>query len=93
MYLNENVPLRLTAVLASLGISAVHTILAGNQGVSDEAQLEYAARHNFILLTHQSKALQATAQGLVGKGEDAFRDYRDQTVRAGAIGGQAEVVL
>ncbi len=55
LYLNENIPIRLTTLLASFGINAVHTIAAGNQGVSDEAQLLYAATNNYILLTHNRR--------------------------------------
>lgn len=55
LYLNENIPIRLIALLAPLGISALHTVAVGNQGISDEDQLLYAASHSYILLTHNRR--------------------------------------
>ena len=55
LYLNENVAIRLVALLSQRGIEAVHTLNVGNRGVSDEAQLEYAAKQGYILLTHNRR--------------------------------------
>lgn len=55
LYLNENVPLRLVDILSEIGIYAVHTVEVGNQGISDEAQLQYAVNRGCILVTHNRK--------------------------------------
>jgi predicted nuclease of predicted toxin-antitoxin system len=38
-----------------MGFNALHTIQAGNQGSTDEEQLEYAFKNGFILVTHNRK--------------------------------------
>lgn len=55
LYLNENIPIYLVNLLASLGVSAVHTLNVNNQGISDEFQLQYATERNYILVTHNRK--------------------------------------
>lgn len=55
LYLNENIPLRLTELLSQYGIYAIHTINVGNQGVSDEFQMEFAANNGYILVTHNRR--------------------------------------
>jgi len=55
LYLNENIAVRLVDLLSQKGIKAVHTLHVGNQGVSDEAQLEYAAANNYVMLTHNRR--------------------------------------
>lgn len=52
LYLNENIDIRLVDLLSSRGVRAIHTIHAGNQSVSDEFQLKYAAENNYVVLTH-----------------------------------------
>ena len=52
LYLNENIALRLVELLQSKGFKAIHTLDVGNRGISDEAQLEYAAARQYVLLTH-----------------------------------------
>ena len=52
LYLNENIPVRLVDILSSMGIPSVHTVYVGNQGVSDETQLEYASDNGYIMVTH-----------------------------------------
>lgn len=55
LYLNENVPIRLVNLLASLGILAIHTLDVNNQGASDEFQLQYAAERCYVVITHNRK--------------------------------------
>jgi len=55
LYLNENVALRSIELLGQLGIKAIHTLRVGNKGIYDEPQLEYAASHRYILVTHNKK--------------------------------------
>ncbi len=55
LYLNENVPIKLVDLLANLGIKAIHTLTAGNKGVTDETQLRYAAERRYVLVTHNRK--------------------------------------
>lgn len=52
LYLNENIDVNLEHLLASCGIRSVHTLQVGHQSVSDEFQLDYAARNDYIVLTH-----------------------------------------
>lgn len=52
LYLNENIAIRMVNLLSISGIKAVHTCQVGNQGVDDNFQLEYAAKHSMILVTH-----------------------------------------
>ncbi len=54
-YLNENIAIRLADLLSQKDIKSVHTLRVGNQGASDEAQLEYAATNNYVLLTHNRR--------------------------------------
>ena len=54
-YLNENIPVRIVPLLSSKGIKAVHTLSVGNQGFSDEAQLEYASANKYVLVTHNRR--------------------------------------
>jgi predicted nuclease of predicted toxin-antitoxin system len=55
LYLNENVAIRLVLLLKEFGIEAIHTLDVGNQGQTDEFQLQYAANRNYILVTHNRK--------------------------------------
>lgn len=54
-YLNENIPIRLVNLLNAAGIQAVHTLLEGNNGKSDEFQLDFAASRQYILVTHNRR--------------------------------------
>lgn len=55
LYLNENIPMRLVDILTLNGINAFHTISIGNQGASDEFQLEYATQQKYILVSHNRR--------------------------------------
>ena len=55
LYLNENIPIRLVHILSLDGIEAVHTVEAGNRGVTDQFQLKYAADRGCILVTHNRR--------------------------------------
>jgi len=55
LYLNENIPIRLVHILSLDGIEAVHTVEVGNQGASDEFQMEYAAGRMCILVSHNRR--------------------------------------
>ena len=50
-YLNENIDVRLVNELNRLGLEAVHTRDVGNRGATDDFQLEYAAKKNYILVS------------------------------------------
>ena len=69
LYLNENVAVGLVALLSQRGIRAVHTLNVGNRGVSDEAQLEYAASLGYILLTHNRRHFRRLHNVWVGSGK------------------------
>ncbi|MBI4055560.1 MAG: DUF5615 family PIN-like protein [Elusimicrobia bacterium] len=55
LYLNENVAVRLVTLLKSRQIDAVHTLQVHPPGLSDLAQLEYAAYKGYVLLTHNRR--------------------------------------
>lgn len=55
LYLNENIPVRLVDILLLNGIKAIHTVNMGNQGASDEFQLEYAANQKYMLVSHNRR--------------------------------------
>lgn len=52
LYLNENVSIRLLPELEKRSLRAVHTITIGNRRFTDEQQLIYASKNNYILVTH-----------------------------------------
>ena len=52
LYLNENISIRLLFELQKFNIPAVHTIQAGNRGISDMQQLKFACQNNYVLVTH-----------------------------------------
>ncbi len=51
-YFNENIAVQVPFLLSQQQIPCVHTISAGNRGVSDYEQLEYASKNGFVLVTH-----------------------------------------
>jgi len=55
LYLNENIDVRLVALLSNLGIEAIHTLRVNNGGANDESQLQYAAENGYILVTHNRR--------------------------------------
>lgn len=70
LYLNENVAIQLVALLSQRGIEAVHTLNVGNRGVSDEVQLEYAAKQGYILLTHNRRHFRRLHRVWVERGQN-----------------------
>ena len=52
LYLNENIDVKLVPLLSDRGIKAIHTITVRNRKLTDEFQLEYAAKNRYIILTH-----------------------------------------
>ena len=55
LYLNENISIKLLPELKKCNIHAVHTITAGNRKFTDDQQLNYASKNNYILVTHNRK--------------------------------------
>jgi len=68
-YLNENIPLRLVDLLSKEKIYALHTIEAGNQGATDEFQLEFATNNGLILVTHNRKDFRKLHKIWLNKGK------------------------
>lgn len=54
-YLNENIAIRVVDLLAQKGIPSVHTVLANNRRFTDEQQLQFAARNEYVLVTHNRR--------------------------------------
>lgn len=69
LYLNENINPSLTDALAQYGIKAIHTLTVNNTGASDEFQLEYAAKSNYILVTHNRKHFKRLHRQWIEKGK------------------------
>lgn len=70
LYLNENIPLRLTKLLsASCGITAIHTYDAKNQRATDEFQLQYAADKHYVLVTHNRRHFSKLHKQWIQKGK------------------------
>jgi hypothetical protein len=42
-------------LLRESGIPSIHTLEAGNRGISDEQQLAFAAAHEYIVVSHNRK--------------------------------------
>lgn len=55
LYLNENIPIRLIELLHSVNIEAIHTKTVNNNQASDEFQLLYATKHNYVLVSHNRR--------------------------------------
>ncbi len=54
-YLNENIAVQVSPLLSAYHITSFHTLNVGNQGVTDEEQLQYASQKGYILATHNRK--------------------------------------
>ncbi len=64
-YLDEDVPVTLSAILAANGHPSITTVQAGNLHVWDAAQLLYAADNQRILVTHNRGDYRALHEGWV----------------------------
>jgi hypothetical protein len=70
VYLNENMDIRVAQLLKARGVQALHTVEAGNRGVSDEAQLEYATRQHYIVATHNRRHFRQLHKKWIGDGKE-----------------------
>jgi predicted nuclease of predicted toxin-antitoxin system len=52
VYLDEDVDVIVAALLAAHGIDCLTALAAGNLGLRDEEQLNFAAQENRVLITH-----------------------------------------
>jgi predicted nuclease of predicted toxin-antitoxin system len=59
-YLNESVNIAVANGLRRRGIEAISSKDAGNLGLSDEEQLNYAIRKGFVIVTHDTDFLAMT---------------------------------
>jgi predicted nuclease of predicted toxin-antitoxin system len=62
IYTNESVPVGVAAGLKRRGVSAASALDSGNLGLTDEAQLEYAARKQAIIFTHDADFLRLAVE-------------------------------
>lgn len=69
LYLDEDVSTLLAALLRSRGFEARTTQEAGNLTATDERQLEYATRHNLVLLTHNRTDFEELATQYLKEGK------------------------
>lgn len=51
-YIDESVHVAIASGLMRRGINAIFAKDAGNLGLSDEEQINYAAKNNFVIVTH-----------------------------------------
>jgi len=54
-YFDEDVPLSFAQALLNRGVDVITTQAAGNLGISDKEQLQFAIRKSRVLLTHNKK--------------------------------------
>jgi predicted nuclease of predicted toxin-antitoxin system len=66
-YTNESVNLAVAEGLKRRGVKVITARDAGNLGLSDDEQLEYAKRGNLVIITHDDDFL-SLAMGLEHKG-------------------------
>lgn len=62
IYIDESVPVAITAGLQRRGVAAFSARDCENLGVSDEKQLAYATEHGMAIFTHDSDFLQLAHQ-------------------------------
>ena len=56
-YTNESVSVAVSEGLKRRGVKAISARDAGNLGLSDEEQLAYASKNNFVIVTHDDDFL------------------------------------
>lgn len=59
VYLDEDVSVLVASLLVARGFKALTTRYAGQLGQSDRAQLDYAASHGMLFLTHNRADFEA----------------------------------
>src|SRR4051812_1845872 len=64
-YLDEDVPVALSAILTANGHPTTTTVQAGNLHIWDADQLLYATEHDLILVTHNRGDYRALHEGWV----------------------------
>jgi predicted nuclease of predicted toxin-antitoxin system len=69
LYLDEDVDVLLAELVAFRGFSVETTIQAGMLGATDVEQLEYAARRDRVLLTHNRRDFERLAEQWRGQGK------------------------
>ena len=79
IYTAESVPVAIAAGLNRRGVSATTARDAGNLGLSDQEQLEYAAANHLLLFTHDTDFLQLAHQYRVSSQEHWGVIYAHQT--------------
>ena len=62
IYTDESVPVAVAAGLQRRGVMAISARAAGNLGLSDEAQFNYARANQLLLFTHDTDFLQLAHQ-------------------------------
>jgi predicted nuclease of predicted toxin-antitoxin system len=84
LYLDENVDVRVAAVVRGRGFEVQTCGQAGKLGKSDDEQLAYAAAQGFVLVTHNRAHFEALASEYLEQGRShagiivaVQRPYRD----------------
>ncbi len=66
-YIDESVNIAVASGLRRRGVEALSAREAGNLGLSDKEQIEYAIKNNFVIVTHDDDFL-FLAEGFKHKG-------------------------
>lgn len=76
-YTNESVNIAVAEGLKRRGVKVVSARDAGNLGLSDKEQLDYATRNNFVIVTHDddflSMAMKFEHKGIVYVHQQKYR--------------------
>ena len=68
-YLDENISVVVAQILRSRGFAAITTQEAGNKGLSDENQLEFATIQGMTILTHDRVDFEELAKDYYANGK------------------------
>ncbi len=71
-YLDENISVVVAEILRSRGFEAVTTQEAGNKGLSDEQQLEFASDDKMTILTHDRTDYEDLAKNYFAEGKTHY---------------------
>ena len=68
-YFDENISVIVAEILRSRGFQATTAQEAGNKGLSDESQLEFASRQEMAILTHDRVDFEDLAKNYFANGK------------------------
>src|SRR6188472_4750730 len=72
LYLDEDVNVLIATLIRARGFSVITAREAGNLGLGDEEQLDYAVNHECALVTHNREHFEALARAYAASGRGHF---------------------